>query len=1220
MSQELPPSPSPRFTVVIPVYDKLEYTQPCLASLARTLPASVASLVVVDNGSTDGTAEWLATQPQVRTIRNPENRGFANACNLGARAATTPYVLFLNNDVVAHDGWWEPLVALLDADPRVVATGSRLLFPDGTLQHAGVMLIDDEQLPDPLVARHVHHGAPGDLPDAQQRRCYQALTAACLMVRREAFEAVGGFDEGYWNGYEDIDLCLKLQAHGLLVYEPTSVLTHHESKSGPQRFAKAMQNVERLHDRWLGHVAVDGVIEPDGRFRWTEAARIRDLAGSPVRDTLPAGRVPGRVSLVILTWNQLDVTRACIDSLRRHTAPEHEWVFVDNGSTDGTVGFLRTLAAERANTVLIENADNLGFARGCNQGREVATGEYVLFLNNDVVVTEGWLDGLRECLMATPRAGFVGPMTNAISGRQQVDAVGYDTLEGLEAYAADWRARHRHQRVTSARVVGFCMLGRAALLDRIGGFDESFGTGNFEDDDLCLRAELAGFRNVIAGDVFIHHFGSRSFLGNGLDHAATMTHNRGVFDAKWNRSGAGGANDHRVVLLEALERAATLEATGRLRDAVELYLEAVRLAPTETESYRALAAMLLRAGHAKDALEVLQNLPAGLTDAGSRLVAARAHLVEGDTDTARHLLDSLLDEPEVNARAMNLRGLLAHTQGDAETATASFNAAIAADRGYGEPYAHLGALLWQRDPGEQALDLLERGFMLSPDSPEALEYYTAAAKAIGDPARAATVLRETNGLHPVNRALMFAWIDVLLAGGQDAEAMHVIENALEWFEVDDGLLAAALAVRERVGAYTIGDDTDARGTISVCMIVKNEEAHIVRAIRSVSPVASEVIVVDTGSTDRTRALATALGARVVTQDWTGDFSAARNRSLQEAAGDWILVLDADEVVAPSDLPNLLRAVQQAGPVAGYVLTTRNHSNDPNTAGFTAHDGRYPGQQAGAGWFPSHKVRLFRNDPRVRFEGALHEVVDDALARHRLPVRPLDVPVHHDGPLVAAREAVKAVAYHDLARRKLEENPDDLQALRECAVQSGVVGDHEDAIELWWQVVRHPQATDRASDWMNLGRAYLENHAYDASARASREALVIDPNSRAALYNLALAELCRGRDAEAIGHCERLVQADDRDTAAWMLLAAASALTDDTRRWARTQAVLALRDEPLAAALQMHAARLREAGRGDEVRRLDEAARAAWRTTLVTLGMDDDEATLDEVMRQSAKAA
>jgi GT2 family glycosyltransferase len=640
----------------------------------------------VDNGSTDGTREWLATCPsRVRTIRNPENLGFASACNLGARAARAPYVLFLNNDTVAHDGWWQPLVDLLDHDPRVVAVASKLLFPDGTLQHAGVMLVEDHQLPDALVARHIHHGAPGDLTDASVRRCFQALTAACLMVRAAAFAAVNGFDEGYWNGYEDVDLCLRLQSHGLLVLEPASTLTHHESKSGPQRFSKVRENVRRLHDRWLGRVEVDGIVEADGRFRWTNAARIRDLDGRAAHEALPATRVAGRVSIVILTWNQLDVTRACLESLARHTDPQHEWVFVDNGSTDGTVEVLRALAAERPNTRLIENATNLGFARGCNQGREVATGEYLLFLNNDVVVTEGWLEGMLECLNASPRTGFVGPMTNAISGRQQVDEVHYDTLAELDGFAADWRARHRHQRLAAPRVVGFCMLGRASLLDRIGGFDESFGTGNFEDDDLCLRAELAGHRNHLAGDVFIHHFGSRSFLGNGVDHAGTMRANRALHDAKWN------TDDPQVLLLEALERAGTLADTGRLRDAVELCLEAVRLAPGETRADRELASLLLRAGQTDDALEVLQNLPSGPTGAAERLLAAQAHLDRGDIADAKTLLASFGDDADAPAEALHLRGRLAELEDDPTRAAAAFNAAIARDPSLGEPYTHLGA-------------------------------------------------------------------------------------------------------------------------------------------------------------------------------------------------------------------------------------------------------------------------------------------------------------------------------------------------------------------------------------------------------------------------------------------------------------------------------------------------------------------------------------------------
>src|SRR5262249_5838125 len=177
---------------------------------------------------------------------------------------------FLNNDTEAHAAWLEPLVRVLDGDARVAAAGSKLLFPDGTLQHAGVILVADDKLPDPLVARHVHYGERGDLPDANRRRCYQALTAACLLVRKAAFDSVGGFDEDYWNGYEDVDLCLRLQEQGgLLVFEPASVLTHHESRSGPERFSRVNANVARLHERWLRRARPDARIDRSGRFTWT---------------------------------------------------------------------------------------------------------------------------------------------------------------------------------------------------------------------------------------------------------------------------------------------------------------------------------------------------------------------------------------------------------------------------------------------------------------------------------------------------------------------------------------------------------------------------------------------------------------------------------------------------------------------------------------------------------------------------------------------------------------------------------------------------------------------------------------------------------------------------------------------------------------------------------------------------------------------------------------
>jgi GT2 family glycosyltransferase len=242
-------------SIIIPVFNRLDLTRQCLARISENTPAGMAEVLVVDNGSTDGTSDFLAAEHaagRLVHVRNTGNLGFARACNQGACLANGRQLLFLNNDTEVQPGWIQPMLDLLENDPRIAAVGSRLLYADGTIQHAGVAL---GELPgrDPLLAVHTYHRAPADLPAANQRRIYQALTAACLLVRRSDFEAVQGFDEEFWNGYEDVDLCLRMQDRGgWMVYEPASVVIHHESQSGPARFEKAGENVARLHRRWLG--------------------------------------------------------------------------------------------------------------------------------------------------------------------------------------------------------------------------------------------------------------------------------------------------------------------------------------------------------------------------------------------------------------------------------------------------------------------------------------------------------------------------------------------------------------------------------------------------------------------------------------------------------------------------------------------------------------------------------------------------------------------------------------------------------------------------------------------------------------------------------------------------------------------------------------------------------------------------------------------------------
>lgn len=240
-----------------------------------------------------------------------------------------------------------------------------------------------------------------------------------------------------------------------------------------------------------------------------------------------------RVSLVILTWNCLPYTQACIQSIRSCTQGiSYEIIVVDNGSTDGTPAYLK----EQPDLRLILNTDNQGYPRGNNQGIEMATGDYLLLLNNDVIVTPDWLAHLLRHFEHHPQLGLLGPRTNQISGEQKL-SLAYNPwdMAAIEAIAKQRYQTYAGQLKTTSRLAGFCLMFSRQLMNQIGLLDERFGTGNFEDDDYCRRATLAGFELGIAEDVFVHHFGSVTFLENQVNYKYQMSLNRQIYVNKWGK-------------------------------------------------------------------------------------------------------------------------------------------------------------------------------------------------------------------------------------------------------------------------------------------------------------------------------------------------------------------------------------------------------------------------------------------------------------------------------------------------------------------------------------------------------------------------------------------------------------------------------------------------------------------------------------------------------------
>lgn len=236
-----------------------------------------------------------------------------------------------------------------------------------------------------------------------------------------------------------------------------------------------------------------------------------------------------KTSIILLTHNQIDYTKKCIESIRCHTQ-DYEIIVVDNGSEDETLPYL----LEQEDITVIANKENEGFAKGNNQGVKKATGDIILFMNNDTVVTSGWLESLQKTLYSRDDIGFAGPVSNNISGNQQIPVTyNQETLEGLEAFAADYVKEKTGEKKKVLRLVGFALACKKKVLDDIGLFDESFGIGNFEDDDLCLRALRKGYKLYIAQDSFVHHYGSITFKNSPINYNQLMYMNKNNLYEKW---------------------------------------------------------------------------------------------------------------------------------------------------------------------------------------------------------------------------------------------------------------------------------------------------------------------------------------------------------------------------------------------------------------------------------------------------------------------------------------------------------------------------------------------------------------------------------------------------------------------------------------------------------------------------------------------------------------
>lgn len=238
-----------------------------------------------------------------------------------------------------------------------------------------------------------------------------------------------------------------------------------------------------------------------------------------------------KTSIIILTYNNLEYTKNCLESIYKYTKKNsYEIIVVDNLSTDGTREWLK----RQKNIKLILNNENKGFPVGCNQGIEVADkNSDILLLNNDTIVTKNWLDNLKICLHSDGKIGAVGSVCNQNENKQGVDFT-YNNFDEMQRLAEINNISDETKWEEKVFLIGFCILIKREVINKIKKLDEKYTPGYIEDNDLSLRIISLGYKLILCHDSFIHHYLGTAFRKDLNKFYPILNKNRKYFENKWH--------------------------------------------------------------------------------------------------------------------------------------------------------------------------------------------------------------------------------------------------------------------------------------------------------------------------------------------------------------------------------------------------------------------------------------------------------------------------------------------------------------------------------------------------------------------------------------------------------------------------------------------------------------------------------------------------------------
>jgi len=712
-------------------------------------------------------------------------------------------------------------------------------------------------------------------------------------------------------------------------------------------------------------------------------------------------------SIIVPNYNGLQMLSQCLLSMMK-TTRNFEVIVVDNGSTDGSVGYLKDMVERYGHVVkAIFNEENRGFAHALNQGLEIAKGDFLVWLNNDTVLTPNWAEQLRfamnnaQQVKNLDRVGLVGPATNAAAGRQQVrDSNGRPpqySLANLDEFSERAHKQNPNNWYDTGFLSGFCLMMKREVYEKVGPVEDwseftsegNYNPGGYEDNDYVLRAWLAGYRSLIAADTFIHHFGSvtiRKFpeMRGGVA-------NGDLFLKKWKKI----FNKESAKLIAGMRIKWTQKEAplGNVLDGVMRFADGIVIVDNEmSKEDRAIV------DRHPGVLKVVETK--GLDERRDRNILidlARERggdwMISVDADEIfedkfdRAYVERLMRPPWPQMLSYCFHWYTFWNTTNQWRVDGTFGGIA-------------GARMFRLTPGLKIVLGNEQGFHCGniPNHPPEFVRWTNVR------------IKHYGYIDPEERKRKYQWYEKndtdkrpeLIGGTNYSHLIQPRVEVAEWKE-DNGL--------------------------TLCMMGSNEEEFVLDALRQYWGFVDKIVFVDTGSTDRTKELALLAGAEVYDFEWKDDFAAARNFANSKVSSAWVWHMDPDEdfPMGSGAFPELRRIMDKE---FDCILFSFQNLHPTGAVTF------------------SENIRMFRNIPQLWFEGCAHETFDKAIERDgRIRTTKTTFSVTHKGYLRARdRVAGKMKYYYDLNMKQIKKDPKDVRAMHSIATHLLNIGKMNEAME------------------------------------------------------------------------------------------------------------------------------------------------------------------------------